>query len=138
MRELTDAFDDRVDRARRRRLFEHKRPPAVLVHREQIGKRASNIDAHAKGTIHTATKRIRAAPSRVQDADTFTLPRFVQLGADRTGQAGVPSCLQRHDRSRRVVERRNACGHHRLTGAGSTYAGGRRGKERAASLRAQQ
>ena len=32
----------------------------------------------------------------------------------------------------------NAHGHHPLTSADSTYAGGRRGKERAASLRAQQ
>jgi len=32
----------------------------------------------------------------------------------------------------------NAHGYHRVTGADSAYAGGRRGKERAASLRAQQ
>src|SRR5207302_1733706 len=66
-----------------RRLFEHKRPPAMLVHREQIGKRASNIDAHAKGTIHTATKRIGAAPSRVQGADTFTLSSHLHQSRER-------------------------------------------------------
>jgi hypothetical protein len=79
-RELTNAFDDRLDRARRRRLFEHKRPPAVLVHREQIVKRAVNIYAHAKRTIHAAATRIRAVPSHVQDADIIWVAPIETVG----------------------------------------------------------
>src|SRR5207237_420518 len=64
--------------------------------------------------------------------------RFAQHEPPALANGSAFSRVQLQKRSRRVVCSGKAYGHHRVATAASTYAGGRRGKERAASLRAQQ
>jgi len=60
--QLADTVDHCFDGASGRRLLEHKCAATPLVHRQQVGERAANVDADTKWTSHTARAYLLPLP----------------------------------------------------------------------------
>ena len=68
--ELADTVDHCLDRVRGRRLLEHERAATPLVHRQQVGERAADVDTNTKWTSHNCPS-VPGAPPVAPTDGTF-------------------------------------------------------------------